>query len=175
VRYHDEEWGRPLHGDAALFEMLTLEGAQAGLSWETVLRRRANYRRAFAGFDVDRVAAFTDTDVERFMADAGLIRNRAKITATVDNARAVQRLRADGGSFDAYIWSYTGGAPRHNGFRSDDERPAWTVESRDMSEDLQRHGFRFVGPTICYAFMQAAGLVNDHLRSCFRYSALGGS
>jgi DNA-3-methyladenine glycosylase I len=168
VRYHDEEWGVPLHDDRALFELLTLEGAQAGLSWDTVLRRRDGYRRAFDGFDVAKVAAYGDSDVERLMQDAGIIRNRAKILATIGNAHAVLEVQAER-SLDDYVWSFVDGKPRLNRFRALSELPAQTAESLAMSKDLQKRGFRFVGPTIVYAFMQAAGLVNDHTIDCFRY------
>ena len=169
LRYHDEEWGVPLHDDRALFELLTLEGAQAGLSWETVLRRRGGYRRAFEGFEVERIAVFTEADVERLMQDTGIIRNRAKINATIGNARAVGAIREEFGSLEAYLWGFAGGKPRVNRFESLGELPAQTAESAAMSKDLQRRGFRFVGPTICYAFMQASGMVNDHVVGCFRW------
>ena len=168
VLYHDEEWGVPLHDDQGLFELLTLEGAQAGLSWSTVLRRRAGYRRAFAGFDIAAVAALGDADVERLLGDASIIRNRAKIASTIGNARAVLALRDEYGSFDAYVWRFAGGAPKVNRFATLAELPAQTPESEAMSQDLRRRGFSFVGPTICYAFMQAAGLVDDHLQGCFK-------
>lgn len=170
--YHDEEWGVPLHDDRALFELLTLEGAQAGLSWQTVLRRREGYRRAFEGFDVARIAAYGDAERERLLGDTGVIRNRAKIAATVGNAKAVLDLLPEFGTFDAYLWRFVDGSQRQNRFESLAELPAETEESRAMSRDLRKRGFRFVGPTICYAFMQAAGLVNDHELSCFRYDAL---
>jgi DNA-3-methyladenine glycosylase I len=169
LRYHDEEWGVPQHDDRALFELFTLEGAQAGLSWETVLRRRAGYKRAFADFDVVLVAAFNEADVERLMQETGIIRNRAKIAATIGNARATLAVREEFGSLDAYIWRFVGGVPRVNAWQSLHQLAASTPESVAMSKELQRRGFRFVGPTICYAFMQAAGLVNDHVVSCFRY------
>lgn len=170
--YHDEEWGVPLHDDRALFELLTLEGAQAGLSWQTVLRRREGYRRAFEGFDVDRIARYGDKDRARLLGDTGIIRNRAKVDATIGNARALLELLPEAGSFDAYLWGFVGGRPRQNRFETLSELPAETEESRALSKDLRRRGFRFVGPTICYAFMQAAGLVNDHEVSCFRYAVL---
>jgi DNA-3-methyladenine glycosylase I len=171
LRYHDEEWGVPLHDDRALFELLTLEGAQAGLSWQTVLNRREGYRRAFDNFEVARVAAYTDGDVARLLADEGIIRNRAKINATIGNAKSVLSLRNEFASFDAYIWRFVGGEQKRNSFRTLAEIPAQTSESAAMSKELLKRGFRFVGPTICYAFMQAAGLVNDHVTSCFRYDA----
>ena len=167
--YHDREWGVPLHDDRALFELLTLEGAQAGLSWRTVLHRRQGYREVFDGFDLQRIAAYTPADIEARRADARIIRNRAKIQATVGNARAALRVIAELGSLDALVWSFVDGRPLRNAFRSMDELPAATEVSRVMSRDLKRRGFKFVGPTICYAFMQAAGLVNDHLVDCFRY------
>ncbi len=170
VRYHDEEWCVPLHDDRALFELLTLEGAQAGLSWSTVLNRREGYRRAFLGFDPAKVAALGDADVERLMADASIIRNRAKILATIANARGVLAVAAEHGSFDAYVWGFVRGAQKRNAYEALPELPAQTPESVAMSRDLRRRGFGFVGPTICYAFMQAAGLVNDHLVTCFRYN-----
>jgi len=171
VVYHDQEWGVPQHDDRRLFELLTLEGAQAGLSWDTILKRRNGYRGAFLDFDYQRVAQFTDADVERLMADTGIIRNRAKILSTIDNARGVLSVREEHGSLDAYLWSFVGGSPKQNRFESMAELPAKTAESAAMSKALQKRGFRFVGPTICYALMQAAGLVNDHVTSCFRYGA----
>ena len=173
VRYHDEEWGVPVHDDHTLFELLTLEGAQAGLSWETVLRRREGYRRAFEGFDIDRVARFRDADAERLLADPG-IRNRAKIAATTGNARAAQRVRGEFGSLDAYLWRFVGGRTLHNRFESLADLPAQTDASKAMSKDMLARGFRFCGPTICYALMQATGMVNDHALSCFRYAELAG-
>jgi DNA-3-methyladenine glycosylase I len=167
VAYHDEEWGLPLHGDRELFELLTLEGAQAGLSWSTILRKREGYRTAFEGFDPERVARFTERDVERLLADPGIVRNRLKVESTVANARAV--LELDGG-LDELLWSFVGGSPKVNRFRTLAEIPAETAESKAMSKELKRRGFRFVGPTVCYAFMQAAGLVNDHVVGCFRYT-----
>jgi DNA-3-methyladenine glycosylase I len=166
VAYHDEEWGVPSHDERHLFEMLVLEGAQAGLSWSTILRKREGYRRALAGFDVERVARFGPRDVERLLGDSGIVRNRAKIEAALDNARAT----LDAGGLDGLLWSFVGGAPLVNGWRTLAEIPAETEESRAMSKELKRRGFRFVGPTICYALMQACGLVNDHTRDCFRYS-----
>ena len=168
VRYHDLEWGVPLHDDRALFELLTLEGAQAGLSWDTILKRREGYRRAFDGFDIERVAAYGEAEVARLLQDASIIRNRAKIAAAIGNARAVLELQREG-SFDAYVWSFVGGRTRLNRFQSLAEIPAQTAESQALSNDLLKRGFRFAGPTICYAFMQSAGLVNDHLVGCFRY------
>ncbi|MDE2869258.1 MAG: DNA-3-methyladenine glycosylase I [Chloroflexota bacterium] len=167
--YHDHEWGVPLHDDRALFELLTLEGAQAGLSWRTVLHRRQGYREVFDGFDLERVAAYTSADIEARRADPRIIRNRAKIQSTVGNAQAALRAIDKFGSLDTLIWSFVDGRPLRNAFRTMDDIPAETDTSRALSRDLKRRGFKFVGPTICYAFMQAAGLVNDHLVTCFRY------
>jgi len=172
VRYHDEEWGVPLHDDRRLFELLTLEGAQAGLSWLTILKRREGYRAAFAAFDRERVAAFGEADVARLLADPGIIRNRAKVAATIGNARAIEAIVAEFGSLDAYLWRFVDGRPRLNQFATLAELPAETLESKAMSQDLRRRGFSFVGSTICYALMQAAGLVNDHLTGCYRYEQL---
>ena len=169
LRYHDEEWGVPSHDDRHLFEMLALEGAQAGLSWTTILNKRENYRRAFDGFDVDKVARYREADINRLLADAGIVRNRAKIEATIGNARAMLGVCDEFGSFDAYIWRFVGGTPRRNAFRSLPDLPASTPESDAMSKDLKKRGFSFVGATICYAFMQAVGMVNDHEVTCFRY------
>ncbi len=165
VVYHDDEWGVPSHDERHLFELLVLEGAQAGLSWLTILRKREGYRKAFAGFDVKKVAGYTDADVERLLADAGIVRNRAKIEAAIANARAALELD----SLDEFLWGFVDGLPRQNRFRSLADLPAESDQSKAMSKELKRRGFRFVGPTICYAFMQAAGLVNDHVTSCFRY------
>jgi DNA-3-methyladenine glycosylase I len=169
VAYHDEEWGVPSHDERHLFELLVLEGAQAGLSWSTILRKREGYRRAFAGFGAEAVARFGGRDVDRLLGDAGIVRNRAKIESAIGNARAALAVREELGSLDALLWSFVGGEPRQNEWRSLDEIPAETPESRALSKELKRRGFRFVGPTICYAFMQAAGLVNDHTVDCFRY------
>jgi DNA-3-methyladenine glycosylase I len=174
LAYHDEEWGVPVHDDLHLFEMLTLEGAQAGLSWSTILNKREGYRRAFAGFDPAAVARFGERRVERLMADPSIVRNRLKIDSTVANARAVLRTQEELGSLDGYLWSFVGGGPKVNRFRRMGDIPAETPESRAMSKELKRRGFRFVGPTVCYAFMQACGLVNDHVTSCYRYRELGG-
>ena len=171
-RYHDEEWGVPTRGDRDLFELLVLEGAQAGLSWRTVLHRREGYRVAFDGFDIATVAAYTDADRERLRADAGIIRNRAKIDAAIAAARAVPGVQDEHGSLDAFLWSFVDGEPRRNAFQTLADLPAQTDESRAMSKGLKGYGFSFVGPTICYAFMQSAGLVNDHVTSCFRYGQL---
>jgi DNA-3-methyladenine glycosylase I len=169
LRYHDEEWGVPQHDDRALFELLILEGAQAGLSWSTILNRREGYRRAFAGFEWEKVAAFTEEDAARLLLDPSIIRNRAKIAATIGNARALIAVREEFGSFDAYLWRFVNGTPVHHEYTALSELPAQTPESAALSKDLQKRGFRFVGPTICYAFMQAAGLVNDHTSGCYRY------
>jgi DNA-3-methyladenine glycosylase I len=163
--YHDEEWGVPSHDERHLFEMLVLEGAQAGLSWATILRKREGYRQAFAGFDAGAVARFGSRDVERLLGDAGIVRNRAKIESAIANARAVVAL--DG--LDELLWTFVGGAPIQNRFRTLAELPAETAESKAMSKELKRRGFRFVGPTTCYAFMQAVGMVNDHTVDCFRH------
>lgn len=168
VAYHDEEWGVPSHDDRHLFELLTLEGAQAGLSWSTILRKRENYKRAFANFDAAAVARFTDLDVERLLGDAGIVRNRLKVESAVNNARRVLELRDEAGGLDAYVWSFVDGAPIVGSWRTPAEIPAETAESRALSKDLKKRGFRFVGPTVCYAFMQAAGLVDDHTVDCFR-------
>lgn len=170
--YHDDEWGAPSHDDRHLFELLTLEGAQAGLSWATILRKRAGYRRAFAGFDPQAVAGFGTRDVERLLGDPGIVRNRLKVESTVANARAVLALQEELGSLDAYLWGFVEGAPIVGRRRSLGDLPAETAESRALSKDLKRRGFRFVGPTVCYAFMQAVGLVNDHTLGCFRLSEL---
>jgi DNA-3-methyladenine glycosylase I len=172
IAYHDEEWAVPVHDDTRLFEMLTLEGAQAGLSWDTILRKRERYREVFAGFDVERVAAFGDGDVERLLADAGIVRNRAKVLSTIANAKAILRVRDEFGSFDAFVWRFVGGTPLQPARQSMADVPASTPESNAMSKELKRRGFSFVGTTICYAFMQAVGMVNDHEVRCFRYASL---
>ena len=169
LRYHDEEWGVPSHDDRHLFEMIILEGAQAGLSWSTILNKRENYRRAFDGFDYEKIAGYRDDDVARLMGDAGIVRNRMKIEATIGNAKALLAVREALSSFDAYIWRFVGGAPKRNAFRELRDLPSSTPESDAMSKDLKKRGFRFVGSTICYAFMQAVGMVNDHEVGCFRY------
>jgi DNA-3-methyladenine glycosylase I len=169
IPYHDREWGVPQHDDRVLFEFLILEAAQAGLSWETVLRKREHYRRVFAGFDPDRVARFDARKVERLLADPGIIRNRSKIDSAIQNAKAFLKVQEAFGSFDAYVWGFVGGRPRQNAWRRLADVPASTPESDALSKDLRQRGFRFVGSTICYAFMQAVGLVNDHLVTCFRY------
>lgn len=169
IRYHDEEWGVPVHDDRLLFELLILEGAQAGLSWSTILRKRAAYRAAFAASDADAVARFGARDVRRLLADPGIVRNRLKVAAAIDNARATLAMRAHHGSLDAYLWRFVDGRPVQNRWTSIRQVPAETDASRAMSKALRADGFRFVGPTICYAFMQATGMVNDHLVDCFRH------
>jgi DNA-3-methyladenine glycosylase I len=169
VAYHDEEWGVPSHDDRHLFELLCLEGAQAGLSWATILRKRDGYRRAFSAFHPEKVARFSDQTVERLLRDPGIVRNRRKVESVVTNARATADVMEQFGTLDAYLWRFVGGRPKRNRWRTLEEIPAKTPESQAMSKDLKRRGFRFVGPTVCYAFMQAAGLVNDHVTSCFRY------
>jgi DNA-3-methyladenine glycosylase I len=169
ILYHDKEWGVPVHDDKTLFEFLVLEGAQAGLSWETVLNKRENYRKAFHNFDPPRIAHYTNKDVQRLLGDAGIIRNRLKIEATIANAGQLQIARKEFGSFNEYIWRFVGGKPIRHRFSSLSQIPASTKESDAMSKELRQRGFRFVGPTICYAFMQAVGMVNDHTTKCFRY------
>jgi DNA-3-methyladenine glycosylase I len=169
IRYHDEEWGIPVHDDAVLFEFLILEGAQAGLSWDTILKKRDNYRAALDGFDVQRVASYQSRKIQSLLRDPGIVRNRLKIAGTVKNAKAFLAIQKEFGSFDRYIWQFTGGRPRVNSWKSDQQVPASTAESDAMSKDLKKRGFTFVGSTICYAFMQAVGMVNDHAVDCFRY------
>ena len=170
LAYHDDEWGVPVHDDRTLFEFLILEGAQAGLSWITILRKRDAYRRAFANFDPAAVAAFDEERIAALLADPGIVRNRLKIRAAVDNARAFLAVQRELGSFNAYVWGFVGGQPIVNQWQSLREVPAETAESRALSADLKRRGFRFVGPTIIYAYMQAVGMVNDHLVTCFRHA-----
>lgn len=172
IAYHDEEWGVPLHDDRRLFEFLVLEGAQAGLSWRTILGKRARYRQVFARFDPRRVARFGAADVKRLLNDPGIVRNRLKVAAAIDNARAVLALQREVGSLDRHLWSFVGGAPIQNRWRTTRDVPAKTAEAAAMSRDLARRGFRFVGPTICYALMQATGMVNDHTVDCFRHHRL---
>ena len=172
VAYHDEEWGVPVHDDHRHFEMLILEGAQAGLSWSTILKKRPTYRLAFDGFDPAVVAAYAPDKVAALLADPGIVRNRAKVQAAIDNAQAFLDVQHEFGSFDAYIWRFVGGRPRQNTWLSLGDLPAQTAESQAMSKDLLHRGFRFVGPTICYAFMQAVGMVNDHVVTCFRYPGI---
>lgn len=171
VQYHDEEWGRPEHDDRKLFEMLCLEGAQAGLSWITILRKRENYRAAFDSFDAEKVATYDEAKVGELMQNAGIVRNRMKIDAFIANAQAFLRVRAEFGSFDAYIWRFVDGQPIVNAWEDIRQAPASTPVAEAMSKDLKKRGFKFVGPTICYAFMQATGLVNDHTVDCFRHPA----
>jgi len=169
LKYHDREWGVPVHDDRKLFELLILEGAQAGLSWNTILDRRQNYRRAFDDFDTRKIAKYSKKDINRLFRDEGIIRNRLKIAATIENAKRFIEVQKEFGSFDKYIWQFVGGKPINNKFKKISELPARTEESEAMSRDLKKRGFRFVGPTICYAFMQAVGMVNDHTTDCFRY------
>ena len=173
--YHDTEWGVAVHDDRRLFEFLVLEGAQAGLSWSTVLEKREGYRKAFRNFDVEAVSGFSNGDVSMLLADPGIIRNRLKIRAAVDNAKAFLRVREEFGSFDRYIWRFVGGTPVRNAWSMLTEIPSRTPASDAMSGDLRKRGFKFVGPTICYAFMQAVGMVNDHVVGCFRYGILAGA
>jgi DNA-3-methyladenine glycosylase I len=175
LAYHDEEWGVPVHDDRRLFEMLILEGAQAGLSWITILKRREGYRRAFAGFEPQRVARYGKRDVARLLADPGIIRNRAKVEAAIRNAQAALAIIEEAGSLDGFLWQLAGGAPKVNRWRSLQEIPAETPESKAMSKELKRRGFAFVGPTVCYAFMQAVGMVDDHVLSCFKRQGRGRS
>ena len=169
AEYHDREWGVPVHDDRKLFEFLVLDAFQAGLSWLTILKKRENFRKAFDGFDPERICRYDESRIARLLQDAGIIRNRLKVESTVGNARCFLRVQEEFGSFDRYIWQFTGGRTRVNAFESQDRIPAKTRESEAMSRSLRKRGFRFVGPTICYAFMQAAGMVNDHLTGCFRY------
>ena len=172
IAYHDEEWGLPVHDERTWFEFLILEGAQAGLSWDTVLRKRARYREVFDGFDPERVARYDKKKVRELLQDAGIIRNRLKIAATIGNAREFLKVQEEFGTFDAYIWRFVGGRPKQNAWKTHERLPAKTAESDALSKDLQKRGFRFVGSTICYALMQATGMVNDHLVSCFRYAEI---
>ncbi|RJQ21724.1 MAG: DNA-3-methyladenine glycosylase I [Nitrospiraceae bacterium] len=172
MKYHDNEWGVPIHGDRKLFEFLVLEGFQAGLSWLTILRKRENFRKAFDNFDFNKVAAYDKRKINSLLSDAGIIRNKLKIAAAITNAKAFLEVRKEFGTFDKYIWRFTGGKPVHNGFNSLSELPAKTEVSDLISKDLKKRGFKFVGSTIIYAHMQATGMVNDHIRSCFRYKEL---
>ena len=169
AEYHDKEWGVPVHDDRTHFEFLILEGAQAGLSWDTILKRREGYRKAFAGFDPKKVAKFGPKDVERLLADPGIIRNRLKVASTIANAKAFLEVQKEFGSFDKYVWQFVGGKPKQNKWKTMRDLPAKTRESEELSKDLIKRGFRFVGPTIIYAHMQACGMVNDHMVSCFRW------
>src|SRR4030095_7158295 len=172
IPYHDEEWGVPVHNDRVLFEFLILEGAQAGLSWDTILRKRARYREVFDNFDAERITRYDAKKIRELLKDPGIVRNRLKIAATISNARAFLAIQKEFGSFDAYIWKFVGGKPKQNNWTRHKKVPAKTIESDTMSKDLQKRGFRFVGSTICYAFMQAVGMVNDHLTDCFRHKAV---
>lgn len=172
VEYHDKDWGAPVHDDRLLFEMLILEGAQAGLSWLTILKKRENYRRAFDGFNITKIARYTQKDVRRLLADSGIVRNRLKISAAIENAKAAIKVKEQYGSLDKFLWKHVNGKPIRNSRRTMKDLPARTEESDMMSKDLKAHGFRFVGSTICYAFMQSVGMVNDHITSCFRYRQL---
>ena len=172
IRYHDEEWGHPCHDDTTLFEFLMLEGAQAGLSWDTILNKRENYRAAFDHFDPQKIARYDRRKLERLLQNPGIIRNRLKIASAVQNAKAFLAVQAEFGSFNRYVWQFVDGSPRVNGWRSSSLVPARTPQSDAMSKDLKKRGFSFVGSTICYAYMQAVGMVNDHLTGCFRYSQL---
>jgi DNA-3-methyladenine glycosylase I len=174
LAYHDEEWGLPQRDDRGLYELLTLEGAQAGLSWTTILRKRDGYKAAFAEFDPARVARFDRRKVERLLQDPAIVRNRLKVESTVNNAKRVLEVQAELGSFDAYVWQFVDGTPIDGRRRKLGDLPAETAESNAMSKDMKRRGFRFVGPTVCYAFMQAAGLANDHVTTCFRYREVAG-
>lgn len=172
VEYHDKEWGAPVHDDRTLFEFLLLEGFQAGLSWATILRKRKAFRRAFRDFDPKKVALYSDADVERLLGDPSIIRNRKKIEAAINNAKKFLEIQEESGSFDRYVWGFVGGKPIKNKFSSFSEVPVYTKEAEALSKDLKKRGFNFIGPTICYAYMQAVGLVNDHLMHCFRYSEI---
>ncbi len=169
IEYHDVEWGAPVYDDRKLFEALVLDGAQAGLSWITILRKRENYRRAFDHFDPEKMVRYDTVKIESLMSDKGIVRNRRKIEAAITNARAYLAIREESGDFSSYLWGFVGGEPRRNAWRTIQEIPAATEESAAMSKDLKKKGFTFVGPTICYAFMQAVGMVNDHVVDCFRY------
>jgi DNA-3-methyladenine glycosylase I len=175
IEYHDGEWGVPLRDDRGLFEFLILEGAQAGLSWETILRKRENYRRAFDGFDAAKMARYDKRKVRKLLADAGIVRNRLKVAASITNAVAFLAVQKEFGGFDRYVWSFVGGKPRKNSWRKSREVPCRSQESDALSADLKKRGFRFVGTTICYAFMQAVGMVNDHTIGCFRRGATDGA
>jgi DNA-3-methyladenine glycosylase I len=174
IRYHDEEWGVPVHDDRTLFEFLILEGAQAGLSWETILNKRENYRAAFDGFDIERVARYDRRKVSQLLKNPGIVRNRLKIASAVKNAQAVLRIQGEFGSLDRYLWQFVDGHPRANAWKQRSRVPARTAESDAMSQALKKQGLTFVGSTICYAFMQAVGMVNDHVVACFRHAALVG-
>ncbi len=168
--YHDNEWGVPEHNDQKLFEMLILEGAQAGLSWITILKKRENYRKAFDNFNAAKIVKYSETKIQELLNNKGIVRNKLKVKAAIQNARGFLEIQKESGTFDTYIWQFVGGNPRKNSFEQLKDLPAKTTESEAMSKDLLKHGFKFVGPTICYAFMQAVGMVNDHMVSCFRYN-----
>ena len=170
VAYHDDEWGVPVHDDRRLFELLILEGAQAGLSWLTILKKRENYRKAFHSFDPEKVAAYSERDVQRLLSDSGIVRNRLKIEAAIKNARGIRKIQEEYGTLAVFLWRYVDGTPRQNNWKSMAELPTRTPQSDAMSKDLKRRGFNFVGPTICYSFMQAIGMVNDHVVDCFRHA-----
>ncbi|MCB0326308.1 MAG: DNA-3-methyladenine glycosylase I [Bdellovibrionales bacterium] len=172
LTYHDQEWGLPVHKDQKLFEMLCLEGAQSGLSWETILHKRENYRKLFKNFDPTKMSRIKDESLEKILKDPGIVRNRLKVFSVKKNARAFLQVQKEFGSFDRYIWGFVGGKTLHNHFTSMKQVPSQTAQSQAMSKDLKKRGFSFVGPTICYAFMQATGMVNDHLVDCFRYSLI---
>lgn len=167
--YHDHEWGVPEHNDQKLFEMLILEGAQAGLSWITILKKRENYRKAFDNFNAAKIVKYSESKIQELLNNKGIVRNKLKVKAAIQNARGFLEIQKESGTFDTYIWQFVGGNPRKNSFEQLKDLPAKTTESEAMSKDLLKHGFKFVGPTICYAFMQAVGMVNDHMVSCFRY------
>src|SRR5919197_1297318 len=173
ITYHDHEWGVPVRDDHDLFEFLILEGAQAGLSWETILKKRENYRAAFDNFEIPAVASYKEPKIRHLLANPGIIRNRLKVEAAIQNARSFLAVQEEFGSFDAYVWEFVGGKPIQNKWKSQKEVPALTAEATALSKDLKRRGFKFVGPTICYAFMQATGMVNDHLVHCFRHKSCG--
>ncbi len=168
--YHDHEWGVPEHNDQKLFEMLILEGAQAGLSWITILKKRENYRKAFDNFNAAKIIKYSESKIQELLNNKGIVRNKLKVKAAIQNARGFLEIQKESGTFDTYIWQFVGGNPRKNSFEQLKDLPAKTTESEAMSKDLLKHGFKFVGPTICYAFMQAVGMVNDHMVSCFRYN-----
>ena len=172
IQYHDEEWGVPVHDDRTLFEFLVLEGAQAGLNWQTVLNKRENYRKALHAFDPAKIARYNNKDIQRLLNDSGIIRNRLKIEATITNAKQFVEAQKEFGSFDSYLWRFVGGKPISHAVKSLSEIPSTTRESDAMSKELRERGFRFIGPTICYAFMQAVGMVNDHTTKCFRYNTV---
>lgn len=170
IAYHDNEWGVPVHDERHLFEMLLLEGAQAGLNWLTILKKRENYRKAFNAFDPEKIAAYSQHDIQRLLTDPGIVRNRLKIESAINNARGVLKIKEQYGTLDAFLWRYVDGAPRQNNWKSTAELPTRTEQSDAMSKDLKQRGFNFVGSTICYALMQAVGMVNDHIVGCFRYA-----